>query len=129
MTPDYPMYTRILPLWIDVDLNDSPEAIFSYINTAVDKYVSDYKDHLKNLDITDVPISDLFPQAIVHPQIGVICIGPNESSANKIADFIHQAFLIREEIFATGGTYESLPEEHIFDMQYRGYQQAKKCRS
>jgi rhamnose utilization protein RhaD (predicted bifunctional aldolase and dehydrogenase) len=129
MTPDYPMYTRILPLWIDVDINDPPENISSYISAAIDKHINDYKDYLKRLNVKDVPPADLLPQAIVHPKIGAICLGPDEASAKKIADFTRQAFSIRRAIFETGGVYQSLPEEHLFDMQYRGYQQMKKQKS
>jgi rhamnose utilization protein RhaD (predicted bifunctional aldolase and dehydrogenase) len=79
--------------------------------------------------VKDVPSADLLPQAIVHPKIGAICLGSNEASAKKIADFARQAFSIRRAIFETGGVYQSLPEEHLFDMQYRGYQQAKRNNS
>jgi rhamnose utilization protein RhaD (predicted bifunctional aldolase and dehydrogenase) len=126
MTPDYPMYTRILPLWADFSLDDSPERISSYIDNAVDKHVSDYKGYLERFNVTNVPPSDLLPQAIVHPRIGAVCFGTDEASARRIADFTRQAFSIRRAIAETGGVYASLPEEHLFDMQYRGYQQAKK---
>jgi rhamnose utilization protein RhaD (predicted bifunctional aldolase and dehydrogenase) len=126
MTPDYPMFMRILPLWIDADINDPPEKISSYISAAVDGHINDYKDYLKRLAVRNVPPSDLLPQAIIHPQIGAICLGPDEPSARKTADFTRQALSIRRAIFETGGVYQSLPEEHLFDMQYRGYQQAKR---
>jgi len=97
LTPDYPMYARISLQWADGDINTIP-----------------------------VPAADTFPQAVVHPKIGVLCYGPDEPSAKRTADFVHQALSIRRAIFETGGTYESLAEEFILDMQYRGYQQSKK---
>jgi len=97
LTPDYPMYARISLQWADGDINVIP-----------------------------VPAADTFPKAVVHPKIGVLCYGADESSAQKTADFVHQALSIRRAIFETGGTYESLAEEFILDMQYRGYQQTKR---
>ncbi|MCL2689509.1 MAG: class II aldolase/adducin family protein [Chitinispirillia bacterium] len=96
LTPDYPMYARISLQWADGDINSVP-----------------------------VPAADTFPRAVVHPKIGVLCYGADESSAKKTADFVHQALSIRRAVFETGGTYESLAAEFILDMQYRGYQQSK----
>ncbi|MCL2183178.1 MAG: class II aldolase/adducin family protein [Chitinispirillia bacterium] len=95
MTPDYPMYSRILPVWVDDG-------------------------------ITDVHLSGPSPLAIIHPPVGIICLGPTPAVAGQTADFVRQALSIRRVIYETGGDYESLPERYIFDMQYRGYQQAKK---
>jgi len=97
LTPDYPMYARISLQWADGNINAMP-----------------------------VPAADTFPHAVVHPKIGVLCYGADGQSAKRTADFVHQALSIRRAIFETGGTYESLAEEFILDMQYRGYQQSKK---
>jgi len=126
MTPDYPMFMRILPMWMDFNFESSLEEISSYINKAVNKHVDDYKDYLKRLDVINIPSTDLLPHVIVHPQIGAVCFGTDRESAMIIADFTRQAFSIRRAIFETGGVYESLPEKHLFDMQYRGYQQTKR---
>jgi rhamnose utilization protein RhaD (predicted bifunctional aldolase and dehydrogenase) len=126
MTPDYPMYMRILPVWADFDMESSSEKISSYVSESVNKHVCDYKDYLKRLDVTGVPPADLLPHVIVHPQTGAVCFGTDRESAMIIADFTRQAFSIRRSIAETGGVYESLPEKYLFDMQYRGYQQMKK---
>jgi rhamnose utilization protein RhaD (predicted bifunctional aldolase and dehydrogenase) len=122
MTPDYPMYSRIVPLWIDIGMDAGPQKISSHIQAAIGKYASDYRDSLKGRGISGAPALSLLPRAIVHPQAGVVCIGQNADDAQKIADFTRQAFSIRRAIAESGGVYESLSEEYIFDMQYRGYQ-------
>jgi len=119
MTPDYPMYSRILPLWVD-------EGALGAFGCAVDRYIIDYRSHLDRNGVTGVPAADLFPLAVVYPPAGVICIGADGASAGRTADFVRQALSIRRAIFEAGGVYEPLPERYIFDMQYRGYQQAKK---
>lgn len=126
MTPDYPMYTRILPVWTDFDIESPPEEISSHISEAVNKHVCDYKDYLKKYGVTSVPSADLLPHVIIHPQTGAVCLGTDRKSAMIIADFTRQAFSIRRSIAETGGVYESLPEKYLFDMQYRGYQQTKR---
>jgi rhamnose utilization protein RhaD (predicted bifunctional aldolase and dehydrogenase) len=125
MTPDYPMRFRILPLWANISISADPQKIASYIQTAVDKHVDGYKGNLKKHGVAGAPAPDLLPRAIVHPQVGVICIGQTAAAARMAADFTRQAFSIRRAIAESGGVYESLPEEYIFDMQYRGYQKAK----
>ncbi len=124
LTPDYPMSRRILPLWLDVDIGIDTDELSSQIKTAIDRHVKDYSDYLQKNGVSDQPVVDLLPKAIIHPQIGVICIGQNESSATATADYIRQAFSIRRAVFETGGVYKCLSDEYLFDMQYRGYQRS-----
>jgi rhamnose utilization protein RhaD (predicted bifunctional aldolase and dehydrogenase) len=125
LTPDYPMARRILPLWLDVDLRGGVGEMSSYIKSAVDKFVKCYGDYLKEHGVSDQPIIDLLPKAVVHPRIGAVCLGTDEASARSAADFTRQAFSIRRSIFESGGDYECLSEEYLFDMQYRGYNKSK----
>ena len=125
LTPDYPMLRRILPLWLDVDLCGGVDELSSRIKAAVDKYAADYGDYLKKHGVSDQPVVDLLPKAVVHPRIGAVCIGVDEASARAAADFVRQAFSIRRAIFESGGVYQCLAEEYLFDMQYRGYQRDK----
>ncbi|GBU21904.1 short-chain dehydrogenase [Fibrobacteres bacterium R8-0-B4] len=128
LTPDFPMLRRILPLWLgaDVDLRGSVNELSSSIKTAVDKNAADYGGYLKEHGVSDQPVIDLLPKAVVHPRFGVICLGTDEASAIAIADFTRQAFSIRRSIFESGGVYRCLAEEYLFDMQYRGYQRSKR---
>jgi len=58
--------------------------------------------------------------------VGAVCLGADEASARAAADFTRQAFSIRRAVFESGGVYQCLSEEYLFDMQYRGYQRAKR---
>jgi len=118
MTPDYPMLTRILPLWLD-------EANLSFM-ASIDTFVHDYRVYLDSQGAVNVTAAEQLPQVVIIPSAGAVCFGASEAAARRTADFARQAFSIRRAIFETGGEYESLPERHLFDMQYRGYQQAKK---
>ncbi|MDR2694287.1 MAG: class II aldolase/adducin family protein [Chitinispirillales bacterium] len=126
LTPDYPMLRRILPLWLDIDLSGGAGEVSSRVKAAVDKYVKEYGEYLEKRGVLNQPVIDLLPRAIVHPRTGVVCFGTDEASARAAADFTRQAFSIRRTIFETGGVYQSLSEEYLFDMQYRGYQRAKR---
>ncbi|MDR2592195.1 MAG: class II aldolase/adducin family protein [Chitinispirillales bacterium] len=125
LTPDYPMLRRILPLWLDVDLHGGIDELSSYIKAAVDKHVKEYGDYLGKRGVSDQPIIDLLPKAIVHPRMGAVCFGTDEAAAAAVGDFTRQAFSIRRAIFESGGVYRCLAEEYLFDMQYRGYQRDK----
>ncbi|MDR0305949.1 MAG: class II aldolase/adducin family protein [Chitinispirillales bacterium] len=126
MTPDYPMLNRILPLWIDVDLSLAKKKIVLHVRQAVAKFIEEYIAYLNKHDAASCPVTELLPKVIIHPQIGAVCCGLNQDDAQKTADLTHQAFSIRRAVAETGGVYESLPEKYLFDMQYKGYQQAKK---
>jgi rhamnose utilization protein RhaD (predicted bifunctional aldolase and dehydrogenase) len=126
LTPDYPMLRRILPLWLDVDLRRGVDEASSYIKAAVDKHVKEYSSYLKEHGVSDQPVIDLLPKAVVHPRIGVVCLGADEAAAAATADFTRQAFSIRRAVFESGGVYRCLAEEYLFDMQYRGYQRVKR---
>jgi len=125
LTPDYPMLRRILPLWLDVDLRGGVDEISSCVRAAVGKFVKEYGNYLKEHGVSDQPVADLLPKAIIHPGIGAVCVGADEASARAVADFTRQAFSIRRSIFESGGVYRCLAEEYLFDMQYRGYQNLK----
>jgi rhamnose utilization protein RhaD (predicted bifunctional aldolase and dehydrogenase) len=125
LTPDYPMSRRILPLWLDVDLRGGADEISSYIKEAIGDFVTEYGNYLGKHGVLNQPAVDLLPKAIVHPRIGAVCLGADEASARAVADFTRQAFSIRRAIFESGGVYQCLADEYLFDMQYRGYQQAK----
>jgi rhamnose utilization protein RhaD (predicted bifunctional aldolase and dehydrogenase) len=127
LTPDCPMSRRILPLWLgaDVDLRGGIDELSSSVKVAVGKFVSDYGDYLKKHGVSDQPVIDLLPKAVIHPRIGAVCIGIDDASAAAAADFTRQAFSIRRAVFESGGVYQCLAEEYLFDMQYRGYQKAK----
>jgi rhamnose utilization protein RhaD (predicted bifunctional aldolase and dehydrogenase) len=126
LTPDYPMLRRILPLRLDVDLRAGVDEMSSLIKAAVDNFVKEYKNYLEKHGVLNQPAVDLLPKAVVHPRIGVVCIGMNEASARAAADFTRQAFSIRRAVFESGGVYRCLADEYLFDMQYRGYQRAKR---
>jgi rhamnose utilization protein RhaD (predicted bifunctional aldolase and dehydrogenase) len=126
MTPDYPMARRLLPLWLDIELNIDIDRVSSYINDAIAKHAGDYKAYLEAHGVSNPPTADLLPRAVVIPKVGVVCAGADENAAGAAADYTRQAFSIRREIFETGGVYRCLEEEYLFDMRYRGYQCPKK---
>ena len=125
MTPDYPMLRRILPVWVDVDIGGVTENIFAIVNDTISQFAADYKSYLESHGVTDTAPADLLPRAIIIPQVGVVCFGLDNAAAGMAADFTRQALAIRRAVVETGGVYKSLPERHLFDMQYRGYQKDK----
>ncbi len=125
LTPDYPMLTRILPLWVDIHEELSPDQFRYRVESAVHKFTEDYRSYLLERGVNSVPDADLLPRVVIIPELGAICWGRDDYAAGVVSDLTNQAFLIRQAIYETGGTYESVREQHLFDMQYRSYQRAK----
>lgn len=124
LTPDYPIRIRIRPLWMNVSVNETADSLHEKLGHEVQTYVREYRSYLDRQNAATAD-NELFPKVLVIPQIGVICCGKDTNEAKMLCDLTEQAFLIRKEVFQSGGSYEGISEEHLFDMQYRAYQLAK----
>ncbi|MFP4012527.1 MAG: SDR family NAD(P)-dependent oxidoreductase [Chitinispirillaceae bacterium] len=124
LTPDYPIRIRIRPLWMNVSEGETAESLHEKLGHEVQTYVKEYRSYLERQNAATAD-NELLPKVLVIPQIGVICCGKDSHEAEMLCDLTEQAFLIRKDVFESGGSYEGISEEHLFDMQYRAYQLAK----
>jgi NAD(P)-dependent dehydrogenase (short-subunit alcohol dehydrogenase family) len=59
------------------------------------------------------------------PGLGVVCVGNNAADAAMVRDITLQGLRVKTDIFQSGADYVPLDDEHLLDMEFRGYQQAK----
>jgi NAD(P)-dependent dehydrogenase (short-subunit alcohol dehydrogenase family) len=57
--------------------------------------------------------------------MGVVCTGKDIVAAGIAADITRQAIVTKAKIQVSGGEYRGLSDDHLFDMEYRAFQQNK----
>jgi rhamnose utilization protein RhaD (predicted bifunctional aldolase and dehydrogenase)/NAD(P)-dependent dehydrogenase (short-subunit alcohol dehydrogenase family) len=126
LTPDYLIRTKTFPLWIDEPNYDDVPAFRDQLTKAIASYASEYKDyvvrHLKTAFPQDL---DAMPKIVLLPGIGAVCAGRTDDEAAMVCDITRQALEVKKAIFESGGIYQGLSEDHLFDMEFRSFQRAK----
>jgi NAD(P)-dependent dehydrogenase (short-subunit alcohol dehydrogenase family) len=126
LTPDYLIRTKTFPLWIDAPCYDDVSAFRDQLTKAIVSYASEYKDyvvrHLKTAFPKDL---EAMPKVMLLPGIGAVCAGRSDDEAAMVCDITQQAIEVKEAIFESGGIYQGLSEDHLFDMEFRSFQRAK----
>ncbi len=126
LTPDYLIRTKTFPLWIDAPQYDDPPAFRDQLTKAIASYASEYKDyvvrHLKTAFPQDL---DAMPRVMLVPGVGAVCAGRTDDETAMVCDITQQCLEVKQAIFESGGMYQGLSEDHLFDMEFRSFQRAK----
>ena len=127
ITSDHIIRTKPLPLWIDSPQYDDEEKLKSQLTKAIgeyakayDRYFSKYSKKIK----TGLMRLDSLPRVIFMPGLGALCAGRDVAEADVVRDITRNSLDVKTKI-ALSGKYESISEEHIFDMEYFSMQHAK----
>ena len=131
LTPDYLIRTRRVPLWLDHPTLDDPKTFKQQLAQAVAAFTSEYQEYLQRhvgvarvADMGREP-RDLLPRVLAIPGLGVVCVGKNAADAAVVRDITRQGLAVKTAIYQSGAEYVPLDDEHLFDMEFRGCQQAK----
>jgi rhamnose utilization protein RhaD (predicted bifunctional aldolase and dehydrogenase)/NAD(P)-dependent dehydrogenase (short-subunit alcohol dehydrogenase family) len=128
LTPDYLIRTRRIPLWLDHPVLDDAKAFKRQLVQAIAAYQAEYRDyvqrHTGGAQVGGVP-RDFSPRILMIPGLGVVCVGKNAADAAVVRDITRQALVVKAAIFRGGAEYVPLDDGHLFDMEFRAYQQAK----
>jgi rhamnose utilization protein RhaD (predicted bifunctional aldolase and dehydrogenase)/NAD(P)-dependent dehydrogenase (short-subunit alcohol dehydrogenase family) len=131
LTPDYLVRTKAYSLLIENPDYRDPAALRKQCADAIgtfsadyDAYVKKYASRIPGLDATAHGF-DLLPRVVLLPGIGAICAGPDVGKVRIAADITEQAIVVKRAVYETGGTYQGLTEDHLFDMEFRAFQRAK----
>jgi len=129
LTPDYLIRTRRIPLWLDHPTLDDAKAFKQQLAQASSSYQSEYRGYVQRhagaVMVSPEAARDLQPRVLAIPGLGVVCIGKDAAQARMIGEITAQGLRTKTAIFEGGAEYVPLDEEHLFDMEFRGYQQAK----
>ena len=122
LTPDYLIRTRRVPLWLDHPTLDDPKAFKQQVAAAVAAFAAEYQAYAQK---RAGEARDFLPRVLAIPGLGVVCVGKNAAEAAIIHDITRQGLAVKTAIYQSGAEYVPLDDEHLFDMEFRGCQQAK----
>jgi len=127
LTTDHLIRTKALPLWIDEpDYADSAH-LREQLAGAIRKYSAEYEAYVER-HAARMPAGlarlDSLPRVILMPGLGAVCAGKDVVAAGVARDITAHTLEVKAHIAAMG-TYEGLPEDELFDMEYHRFQHAK----
>lgn len=124
--PDHFLRTKIRPLVVDFDpANPDLDATISGLGQAVAEYRDDYAAYYDRCKKPDSPaLRD--PNAVVYlvPGVGMFSFALDKATARVSAEFYVNAINVMRGASAVS-TYQGLPEQEAFDIEYWLLEEAK----
>jgi rhamnulose-1-phosphate aldolase/alcohol dehydrogenase len=124
--PDHFLRTKIAPLVVDFDpARPDLEATLASLPAAVDAYRAGYAAYYDRCKHADSPaLRD--PNAVVYlvPGVGMITFAADKATARISAEFYVNAINVMRGASAVS-TYQGLPEQEAFDIEYWLLEEAK----
>ncbi|MBL8689509.1 MAG: bifunctional aldolase/short-chain dehydrogenase [Rhodospirillaceae bacterium] len=127
VTPDHVIRTKPKPLILPAPKSDDLAGFTQAAKTALAAYDADYKAYFARNNANAVPkktMLDTVPRVILVPGVGLFALGKSSKDAKVNADVAQNAIdaiLDAEAI----GTFESISEADLFDVEYWSLEQAK----
>ena len=128
LTPDFLVRTRRFPLWLDGPALGDAQAFKQQIEQALAAYQTEYRAFVQaHGQATSPEGREFLPRAIMIPGLGVVSVGKDAADASMVRDITLQGLRVKAAIHEGGAEYVPLDDEHLFDMEFRAYQQAKNA--
>ncbi|MGB8298465.1 MAG: bifunctional aldolase/short-chain dehydrogenase [Polyangia bacterium] len=128
LTTDYLIRTRRIPLWLDHATLDDAKKFREELAQSVAVFRAEYRayvqKHAGGVQVAS-EARDFLPRVLMIPGLGVVCVGTNAADAAMVRDITRQGLDVKATIYQSGAEYLSLDDKHLFDMEFRAYQQAK----
>jgi len=127
VTPDHAIRTKPTPLVVPAPEAGKLDLFKEEAKKALDKYKADYSAYFARHNAKQTPPKkelDPVPRVVLVPGIGLFGIGNSSKDAKIAADLAETTI----EVIADAerlGTYQSIPEPDIFDIEYWSLEQAK----
>ncbi len=128
LTCDHLIRTRVLPAWVDSPDYEDEERLRGQIEETLRVYSKDYNAYLmRHAERMPDGVEPFLPvpRVVLLPGLGALCAGDDGREATITRDITERTFSALAMIAAAGESYEALPEEDLFDMEYRKLQHAK----
>ncbi|GHC53226.1 bifunctional rhamnulose-1-phosphate aldolase/short-chain dehydrogenase [Roseibacillus persicicus] len=124
--PDHFLRTKIKPLFVDWNpQTEDAAALKEKLTTGLEKYRSDYADYYETHKRPGSPaMRDQNPTVILIPGIGMVAFGKNKSESRVTAEFYNCAVEVMRGAEAIS-TYDALPMQEAFDIEYWALEEAK----
>ncbi len=128
LTADFLIRTKAYPLWIDSPCYEDPGRLREQIGGAVKAYAAAYDAYVERHKARmpkDVKRLHSLPRVVLMPGLGAVCAAEDGTAAGIVRDITAHSLAVKAQIAATGGAYEGISEDQLFEMEYRSLQHAK----
>jgi rhamnose utilization protein RhaD (predicted bifunctional aldolase and dehydrogenase)/NAD(P)-dependent dehydrogenase (short-subunit alcohol dehydrogenase family) len=126
-TPDHTIRTKNYPLIVPAPGSEELEDFAAASRAAVERFVADYHAYFARNNAAVGGIKrelDPAPRVILVPGLGLFGLGRSAKDAAVAADLAESWVATVTDAEAVG-TFESLPEAELFEMEYWSLEQAK----
>ncbi|TFF25621.1 bifunctional rhamnulose-1-phosphate aldolase/short-chain dehydrogenase [Jiella endophytica] len=124
--PDHFLRTKIRPLVLDFDpASGNIDRVVSGLNEAIAAYRADYARYYESCRRPDSPaMRDPNPVVYLVPGVGMITFARDKATARIAGEFYVNAINVMRGAEAIG-SYQGLPEQEAFDIEYWLLEEAK----
>ncbi len=130
-TPDHVIRTKRLPLVLRLDPSLDDASLTAKVTERLSAYRLEYERYVQRQmtrkGIVVKPL-DPDPRVLLVPGVGMLTAGATPSAAAIAADIYEHTIEVIRDAEAVG-SYQALPEEDLFDMEYWSLEQAKLGKS
>jgi rhamnose utilization protein RhaD (predicted bifunctional aldolase and dehydrogenase)/NAD(P)-dependent dehydrogenase (short-subunit alcohol dehydrogenase family) len=123
-TPDHTIRTKNYPLIVPPPPAGSLGDFATAVRVAVERFVSDYHAYFSRHNRGTKRELDPIPRVVLVPGLGLFGLGRGARDAAIAADLAESWVATVTDAEAIG-TFESLPEDELFKMEYWSLEQAK----
>jgi rhamnose utilization protein RhaD (predicted bifunctional aldolase and dehydrogenase)/NAD(P)-dependent dehydrogenase (short-subunit alcohol dehydrogenase family) len=126
-TPDHAIRTKGWPLIVPPFEAGDLNAFAITVSEAVDQFTADYQAYFaRNNALSPIPKRELdpMPRVVLVPGLGLFGMGPTAKDAAIAAD-LAEAWIVTVTGAESIGTFESIGEADLFDIEYWSLEQAK----
>ncbi len=127
VTPDHIIRTKNVPLLLPAPVTGDLDRFAEVTRDAVSGFVADYRAYFDTHNPrsrTPKTKLDSMPRVVLVPGIGMFGLGKSARDAGVAADIAENAIRVTLDAEVLG-TFESLPEDELFEMEHWSLEQAK----
>ncbi len=127
VTPDHAIRTKGTPLVTPAPEAGQLDAFKTGAKAALDNFAADYHAYFARHNAKQMPAKkelDPIPRVVVVPGLGLFGVGNTSKDAKIAADLAETTVAVIADAERLG-TFQSIPEPDIFDIEYWSLEQAK----
>ncbi len=123
LTGDHLIRTKPWVLFVENPQWSDAAALRAQLHDAVDGYRRRYESYVTAHGGTLQGLNS-FPRVVWLPGAGLLCWGPTKREARVVADIAEHTLIAKAKAHAVG-SFLSLADEHLYDMEFRTLQRVK----
>ena len=116
-TPDHTLYTKWLPLWVDVNDPEDLAELKTALYLAVEAYAHEYQEWFDAHEEKGVTMLDPYPRVVLLPGVGMWTAGRDARAALVAADIYRHTIGIISDAEAVG-EYRTLSAQDSYNAEY-----------